>query len=91
MDRDRPRDLCPGDNLNNTSAAHDYRRALVHSRTVEHVIGHNGLEYWLNQWSALSWQRRGWSDPHFYKPRESIKSRADLSWTTRLGLIEKLG
>jgi len=54
MDRHGPRDLCPGHNLNDASAAHDYRRALVHSRTVEHVIGHYGLEYWLNQWSALS-------------------------------------
>ena len=73
MDRHGPRDLCPGRNLNDTSAAHDYRRALVHSRTVEHVIGHNRLEYWLGQGSALALQRRGSSDPHFYKPRESIK------------------
>jgi hypothetical protein len=83
MDCDRPRDLCPRHNLNDASAAHDYRRTLVHSGTVEHGIGHNGLEYWLDQLSALPFDCRGWSGPDFYNARESIKSRADLVGVTR--------
>ena len=45
---DRPRHLPARHDLRDASAVHDHGRTLVHGGTVEDMIGHNGVQCWLD-------------------------------------------